>query len=328
MSHARFHGEARHSYKEAVLRWATESLSAVKPGTAKRYLVSAGQLDPYFGKLFLDQIDRRRVAGFISGRKKDGATNATIRRDLTALSRILSACVAWGWRDDNPARDFDRSVIRERRDPIRPPTDEEVAALIARCPPMLGRMVAFLAQTGMRQEEAAGLEWSQVDPRDGTVTLLRTKTNRPRVIKISDDAAGTLAGTPRYLGCPYVFWHGQGERYRNVSSQLRAVMKAAKLRFRCHDLRHRFAIDWLRGGGDIYRLARHLGHASVKTTEVYLRYLHEGPAQMPAQVQRFGAVAGSAETTANPLIGGGDGIRTHDTALGPYNGLANPRRPR
>jgi integrase/recombinase XerD len=44
-------------------------------------------------------------------------------------------------------------------------------------------------------------------------------------------------------------------------------------RFRVHDLRHGFAIRALRSGMDIYSLSRHLGHTSVKTTEVYLGYL-------------------------------------------------------
>jgi integrase len=43
--------------------------------------------------------------------------------------------------------------------------------------------------------------------------------------------------------------------------------------FRVHDLRHAFAIRWLRAGGDIYHLSLHLGHTSLKTTEVYLGHL-------------------------------------------------------
>ena len=46
----------------------------------------------------------------------------------------------------------------------------------------------------------------------------------------------------------------------------------AGLKFRCHDLRHKFAIDYLTAGGDIYELSRILGHSSVKTTEIYLAY--------------------------------------------------------
>ena len=48
--------------------------------------------------------------------------------------------------------------------------------------------------------------------------------------------------------------------------------KRAGVRFRCHDLRHKFAIDYLKNGGDIYKLKQILGHSSVKTTEMYLAY--------------------------------------------------------
>ena len=44
-------------------------------------------------------------------------------------------------------------------------------------------------------------------------------------------------------------------------------------RFRFHDLRHLFAVEALRGGMSIYALSKHLGHTSVKTTEIYLAFL-------------------------------------------------------
>ncbi|PMP98923.1 tyrosine-type recombinase/integrase [Komagataeibacter saccharivorans] len=45
-------------------------------------------------------------------------------------------------------------------------------------------------------------------------------------------------------------------------------------RFGVHDLRHAFAVRWLKAGGNIYRLSRHLGHSSVKVTEQnYLGFL-------------------------------------------------------
>ena len=44
-------------------------------------------------------------------------------------------------------------------------------------------------------------------------------------------------------------------------------------RFRFDDLRHRFAVDYLGNGGSIYDLQRHLGHSSIKVTEIYLAHL-------------------------------------------------------
>jgi integrase/recombinase XerD len=38
-------------------------------------------------------------------------------------------------------------------------------------------------------------------------------------------------------------------------------------------LRHWFAVEALRDGMGIYKLSKHLGHTSVKTTEIYLNFL-------------------------------------------------------
>ena len=45
------------------------------------------------------------------------------------------------------------------------------------------------------------------------------------------------------------------------------------MRFKFHDLRHLFAVRYLRDGGGIYALQGILGHTSVKTTEIYLAFL-------------------------------------------------------
>ena len=298
----RFAGGTRPSYEEAVIRWAEEHLPhQVKPSVAKRYRVSARQLHPHFIALHIDQINRRKVADYVTARRKKGATNATIRRDLTALSSILQCCVAWGWSETNPAKDYDRSLIRERRDPIAPPSQDDVDLLVAALPGSLSRLVRLLHQTGMRLEEAASLEWWQVDQHRGEITLARTKTDCPRALPLTDPlmapAAGTIAGTVRHLKSPLVFWHGDGKRYRRASNQISQTIKRltsdrtpedARIsrRFRCHDLRHGFAIGYLQRGGGVYDLQRILGHASVQTTERYVSWLAARPAQRSAHVQR------------------------------------------
>lgn len=125
-------GIERHSWRETVVRYTTEIMpGAVKPGTAKRYVVSLRMVDPILGDLHLDEIDERVLARIAS---RKGATNATRRRDLTAVSQVLRAASAWGWIKGNAARSYDRGVIPERRDPIVLPTDEEINALISAAP--------------------------------------------------------------------------------------------------------------------------------------------------------------------------------------------------
>lgn len=74
----------------------------------------------------------------------------------------------------------------------------------------------------------------------------------------------------------------------NIASQFRALVKRIYLRsdqggavavtsvfrqpfrpIRWHDLRHTYAIRALQSGSAIYDVSHHLGHASVKTTEIY-----------------------------------------------------------
>ena len=197
---------------------------------------------------------------------------------------MLRSCVARGWRDDNPARDFDRGIIRERRDPIRPPTDDEIAAFRKEGPAGIVKIARFLLLTGMRQEEAVGLEWGSVDLKAAEVLLLHTKTNRPRVVPLVPKAVRLLSRLPRHLTSQYVFFHDDGLRYKNYASRFALIAKRAGVKFRCHDLRHRFAIDYLRrhGRNALPRLSEILGHSSVRTTEIYVAYVGTESAQIRA----------------------------------------------
>ena len=265
------------TWQDAVGRYCEDVMpGAIKGTTATRYLVSFRAVRPHLDGKFLDQLTRRDMAAMIGARKKTGVKNASVRRDLTAVSRVFASAIGWGVCEHNPALEYDRDMIRERRDPIDLPTPEEVARAIERAE-AYKRIIAVASQTGMRMGEIMTLTWRQVEINRGVITLDRTKTDRPRAIPLTgpllEQAAGTLSGTPRHAVCPLVFWHGDGEGYNNFSSNFTDWRRRRKVRFRFHDMRHYFAVMYLRGGGNIYALQRILGHASIKTTEIYLDYL-------------------------------------------------------
>jgi DNA-binding transcriptional LysR family regulator len=54
----------------------------------------------------------------------------------------------------------------------------------------------------------------------------------------------------------------------SAGGRFRVTAKKAGYTGRCHDLRHRYAVRQVQAGRDIYDLSRHLGHTSVKTTEI------------------------------------------------------------
>lgn len=301
MEHLAYYGENRHTWKEAVVQYIQTILpGAVKPNTAKRYLVSLKQVGPHLESLFVDEVNFKTIGKLVTTRKRDGATNATIRRDLTAVSRVLAATVSWGWREDNPAKTWDRDVIPERRDPIARVSDEAIARYLAKCPAGFGRVVRFLLLTGMRQNEAVTLRRGQLRKDTREIHLAKTKS-RPRVITVSQAAWDVINEAPLNLAHDYVFTsdrvvsrdkEGRPEAagpFANFASRFAQIRARAKTTFRCHDLRHEFAIRELESGRDIYDLSRHLGHSSVKVTEMYLDYIGESGARARAQRKRSDA---------------------------------------
>lgn len=265
-------GEERYPWHAAVGRWlAEEAASSRGKATVTRYLLSLRMVEPVLGHLHLDEINRKALAQ-VAHRK--GVTNATRRRDLTAVSAVLRSAASWGWIEHNPARDFDRGAIRERREPIILPKSAEVERFASNAPgATLPWLVRLLRHTGMRLEEAASLQWHQIDMQQRTIKLEKTKGNRVRVVPLSEFALSTIRSTPRLLGCPWVFWHSDCDRYHKLDSYLMKVRKSLGLRWRTHDLRHLFAVEYLMAGGSLYQLQRILGHVTIRTTEMYLDHL-------------------------------------------------------
>jgi integrase len=149
-------------------------------------------------------------------------------------------------------------------------------------------ILQLLDETGMRLNEAVSLEHWQVDWANRTIRLTKTKTNRPRVISFETPAgdAGRVLNPIQATGRRgHLFPNSDGQPYVQMSTNfdqtMRRVLSAEQVadsdfvRFRIHDLRHAFAVRWLEAGGNIYRLQKHLGHSSIKTTEGYLDHLPE-----------------------------------------------------
>lgn len=283
---AAFHGDQRVKYMDIVASWAERHiLHEVGPRTAHRYAVSLKQLEPFLLDCFLDEIDKDKVGQIVEARRAKGVSTATIRRDLTALSSVLDYAEV----ENNPARS--RLVkLKERRDPIVLPEAAYIERTIQRAPAALAPLVAVAWRTGCRLEELTTAERSRLDHTHRQLTVVG-KGNKLRVIDLDFGGAyDLLRALPVRLGCRWLFWQGIGEPLRDVSSRfakvVKAEMKAAEKAatdagheepdfrpFRFHDLRHRHAVDFLKAGGSIYDLQLRLGHTSVMTTEIYLKFL-------------------------------------------------------
>lgn len=278
------YGDARVTWGEAVKGWGDNHIPdrGIGESTAARYAVSLVQVNPWLRERYVDEIDVGTISEIVNGRRKDGVTTATIRRDLGAVGSVLTWCQSERMRNDNPALDRLR-LLKEKRDPIVLPDPVHVRMVIERAPGMLAAMIQAAWATGCRQDELVRAERPRLDHERRELTVIG-KGNKLRVIGLDyGDGYDLLRALPAYVGCKWLFWHGAGDRYRNVSSRfaflVRDVLaqaeeaKAAFRPFRFHDLRHLHAVEWLRSGRSIYDLQGRLGHESITTTEMYLEYL-------------------------------------------------------
>ncbi|KUR70032.1 hypothetical protein AQZ52_14210 [Novosphingobium fuchskuhlense] len=274
-------------WQDAVIAWNDHASGSIAESTYKRYLVSLTQCREWLDNKGIREIDTACLRDLIKARSANGVSNATIRRDLTAISGVLSVAQDEGWIVENPALQINRKRIRERRDPILLPTDSSIAVMLEELPPKVADVCAFALETGMRQDEIVQLEWQCIDFNRAVATIHKTKGSKLRAVPLSKGAIAILRRQPKTNRSQIVFHRADGKTMDWVSSQFGATARrlASKwsqkwshrghpfVRFKFHDLRHLFAVRYLRDGGGIYALQGILGHTSVKTTEIYLAFL-------------------------------------------------------
>jgi len=225
--------------------------------------------------LSVDKIDAKVIAGLVQARRKAGATPATCKRDLTAISSVLRYAQSLGQREGNPALDHAR-LLRERRSPIALPTDDAIAAVCAAASPEFAAFVAAARLTGARQGELVAVKWPAFNESASTLELIG-KGSKRRVIALSPAAVGHIKGLARHGA--HIFCARDGKPFTNAAWDFRRYLAQARRkiefrRFRFHDLRHLAAVEMLRSGTGIYRVSQHLGHTSVELTQrVYLSFL-------------------------------------------------------
>jgi integrase/recombinase XerD len=278
-------------YEQATVSFFAAAQPLLAASTYRRYECSSRMLDDVLRGKYVDEIDYDLVHEVVAERRALGATLRTITNDLSYLSGVCDWALAERILNQNPVllyRINNRRWLKAKETAIEIPTDDELARLLVRAPGNFARLIQFLEATGLRQEEAAGAEHSQIDPRRRTLYLPETKTHRPRLVALDDRAWAVYEATPRHLRSAFLFWHGpEGARYENVASRFRALAADAGYDKTCHALRNRFSRRFIEEGGEIRILQGILGHASIKTTERYVRHV-EDCIRQDAELRRLG----------------------------------------
>ena len=154
-------------------------------------------------------------------------------------------------------------------------------------------LIAVMYRAGLRLSEAIALSVKDIDPVQGTISALHGKGDRSRTVGLDPGAMamvlrwieqrkriGLNAKAP--LFCTLA---GKPLKPSYIRTMLPRVAAGAGIEKRVppHDLRHTHAFELMMEGVPVPIIQRQLGHASLATTDVYLRHL--APSDVIAAMQ-------------------------------------------
>lgn len=131
-------------------------------------------------------------------------------------------------------------------------------------------LLTMTYSTGMRVSEVINLLISDIDSKRMIIFIRNSKGNKDRIVPLSQKVLDLLRiYFLEYHPVEYLF-NGQGDNIQYSSTSCnQLVKKYIGEEYHMHLLRHSNATALLEAGTDLRYIQKHLGHANVKTTEVY-----------------------------------------------------------
>jgi integrase len=228
------------------------------------------RLEPIFGPLRPDQVDRALTRAYAAQERQRGVGNGSIRRDLSVLSAIVRH------------NDKQSPAIIELP-PATPPrsqclTREQIRALrdAASQTPHLYLFVTLAYRTGGRKAAILDLTWDRVELARGQIRLGRGErlTKGRATVPMTDDTAMILREAHQRALTDYVIEYG-GQRVFSIQRAFKAAVRRAGLPAATspHWLRHSAAVHMAEAGTLMSEISQFLGHSSEAVTfRVYARY--------------------------------------------------------
>lgn len=231
-----------------------------------------------------NEIDAEIVVDYLTTRRAEGLAESTLAQDLTSIRLLMAHLVLERFAKRNPTELLPSPVLAKALPHAL--SIDEVDRLLA-APDGPGwqdqrdkALLEVLYACGARVAEAIGLRTDSLEPSLRVLGLFG-KGSKTRLVPIGERARTALLHwiengrleLPNARSKPHVFLTSRGNPLDRTNAWRR--VKAAALRaglkssISPHTLRHSFATHLLAGGADMRAVQEMLGHASIRTTEVY-----------------------------------------------------------
>jgi integrase len=285
-------------YSETYLNQAT--VQRKRPGTLQNEQQAIARWRSHLGHVRIDKIatpmvasfvDKRLKGGLFGGRKLEAVSERTANLDVIVLRNVLNAAIDDGLLRDLPRIKLLKEAPAPRRRLLNPEEfDSLIKAAKKHCKnngPQLADYLRFLAFSGVREQEALRIKWTDVDFARERITIgvdRLTKNRESRTVEFNPKLRSHLIYMKRNRApdCSWLFPSPRrgtrDEHARSFRESLKIARKAAGFDWAgFHDLRHYFCSMCVMAGIDFMTIAAWLGHkdGGILVGKVYGHLLDE-----------------------------------------------------
>jgi integrase len=195
---------------------------------------------------------------------------STINKHLITLKKILKHAKKVGLIKKNPARKVKLLKVQNERERVLSKEEQRRLFPAMSNGSWIKRISTFALHTGMRRGEIVKLKWADVDLKNKSLMVRKSKNGKDRRIPLNSKALQVLSrcNQKRALVFPVKAAH--------ISYAFAKACKRAGIEgLTFHDLRHTFATRLGARGAEIATVNRLLGHGSLDQTKRYMHTLEE-----------------------------------------------------
>jgi site-specific recombinase XerD len=246
-------------------------LSGVSKRTLIWYIYSFKQYQKHFAEL----PTKPALNQFVMEMRKSGISACTMNDYIRGVNVFL----AWLYENEYIPKVLKIKRVKEEQTIIETFTDKQLEAFISYKPKdptelRLHTMVLFLIDTGCRIEETITVVRENVDL-DSLAVKVRGKGSKERIVPISLELHKSLFRFLKTHEFDLVFCTRDGKplMYRNLLRDFKNLgrqLGISGVRVSFHTLRHTFAVNYVRQGGNIFYLQRAMGHTDLSMTRRYV----------------------------------------------------------
>ena len=244
----------------------------------------------YNGPVYLEDLQMDDIEDYMAFLKDEGLKPRSRNRYLFSTRSFLNYSVKKKWIPFNVASEVDAvNVLDEKKVAL---TQEEVDQLVEAIEHKIIRFaILLLAYTGLRIKEALELKLEDIDLEKNQISA-NGKGRKQRWIPIAKAFLPILIdfinNEREAPDSPYLLATKKTGRLSALYVNTVLHKSVADLNWKknvtCHALRRSFATNLLRKGVDIFTISKLLGHASVKTTMIYLQL---NPSELQVAVDKL-----------------------------------------